>query len=145
MARKKPLPEEISLEDYQRLIKKKRRPKYNNIETTVDGIIFDSILESQDYLKLKDRLEHGEISDLILQPRYELQPSFKYRGRTIRKIEYVADFQFVENDTGQLIAWDSKGRRLPLFNLKEKLFFYKYGDSIELRVVGVKKKPKKKG
>lgn len=39
----------------------------------------------------------GKISNLQLQPRFLLQESFKKNGKTYRKIEYVADFQYIEN------------------------------------------------
>lgn len=80
--------------------------KYSNIKTVVDGIKFDSRKEANYYCELKLLLRQGIIKDLVLQPRFELQPSFKLNGKTIRKIEYVADFQYMEQ--GKTIVVDTK-------------------------------------
>lgn len=48
------------------------------------------------YSELKIRERAGEISDLVLQPRFLLQDSFEYHGKVYSKMEYVADFQYVE-------------------------------------------------
>lgn len=109
--------------------------KYGNRKTEVDGYKFDSLAESRRYLELKLLERGGAISDLELQPRFELQPSFKRGKKTIRKIEYVADFAYTEN--GQRVIEDVKGGKATqtqVFALKSKLFQFKYPD-LELKVV----------
>lgn len=101
--------------------------KYNSTKVTLDGIKFDSKKEARRYKELKLLERAGEIKDLKLQPRYTLQESFKYEGATIRKIEYVADFQYEEKD-GQLVTEDTKGYRTETYKLKKKLFLKRYGD-----------------
>ena len=59
----------------------KSKNKYNATKTTVDDIKFDSIGESRRYSELKLLERAGAISELELQPRFELQPSFKKNGR----------------------------------------------------------------
>lgn len=97
--------------------------------------MFDSAKEAGRYVELTLLARAGEISNLRLQPRYELQPSFKRGKKTVRKIEYVADFEYVEN--GVTVAEDVKGGRgtqTEVFRLKAKLFQFKY-PSIELKVI----------
>ena len=109
--------------------------KYHARKVVADGLTFASQAEYYDYLKLRDREEHGEISGLRLQPRYLLQAAFVYRGQKVAKIEYVADFEFLED--GVTVAWDTKGgtaTMTPVFRLKLKLAQARY-PQIEFRVV----------
>lgn len=53
-------------------------------------------------------------------------------GKTFRKIEYVADFQYEQD--GKIIVEDVKGMETDVFKLKKKLFEYKYKD-LELRII----------
>ncbi len=94
--------------------------KYKNKKTQVDMYVFDSAKEAQRYRELKLLEKAGEISNLELQPRFLLQDSFKKNGRTYRKVEYVADFQYVEN--GKTIVEDVKGIQTDVFKLKHKIF-----------------------
>ena len=66
--------------------------KFGNIKTTIDGILFDSKLESRFYEYAKQLKEMGKIKDFEMQVKYEIFPSFKKNGKSWRKIEYVADF-----------------------------------------------------
>lgn len=73
----------------------------------------------------------GEIKDLQRQVRYELQPSYKINGKTIRKIEYIADHVYYEN--GELVVEDvkpSKTFQTDVYKIKKKMFMYKYGMEI---------------
>lgn len=109
-----------------------RYRKYNNKKVTIDNITFDSIGESRRYQELKLLERAGEISDLQLQPKFELQPTFKKNGKTHRAITYTADFQYVEN--GQTVIEDFKGFETKDFKMRKKMFEYKYSD-LELRIV----------
>ena len=106
--------------------------KYKNTKIVVDNIKFDSNLEATRYKELKLLLRAGEISNLELQPRFLLQDSFKKNGRTFRKIEYVADFKYIEN--GKTIVEDVKGMQTDVFKLKHKIFEKVYPD-LELRII----------
>lgn len=101
--------------------------KYNSKKTIVDGIEFDSKKEANRYCELNLLESAGEIKNLQLQPRFILQESFKYQGKTERKIEYVADFMYEEKD-GQVVVEDTKGFKTDVYKLKRKLFLKKYGD-----------------
>lgn len=106
--------------------------KYRNKKVQVDRYIFDSIRESQRYKELKLLERAGTITDLELQPRFLLQDSFKKNGRTFRKIEYIADFKYIEN--GKTIVEDVKGMQTDVFKLKHKIFEKVYPD-LELRII----------
>ena len=107
--------------------------KYNNIKTIINGIKFDSKAESERSCELKLLEKAGQIHDLVLQPKFILQPSFKHDGKTNRAITYVADFSYTED--GKSIVEDVKGVETAVFKLKEKMFLRAYGDSHELRIV----------
>lgn len=99
--------------------------KYHAKKTEVDGIKFDSKRESEWYKKYREMEKKGEIRDLELQPRFELQESFRKHGKAYRRIEYVADFRFTDKNGIDHIV-DVKGMITPVYKLKKKLFEYKY-------------------
>ncbi len=109
-----------------------RRNKYGNKKAIVDNHLFSSIGESRRYQELKLLERAGEISDLQLQPKFELQPKFKKNGKTHRAITYTADFQYIED--GKVIIEDFKGFETRDFKMRKKMFEYKYPD-LELRIV----------
>ena len=106
--------------------------KYKNKKTQIDMYIFDSTKEAKRYRELKLLEMAGEISNLELQPRFLLQESFKKNGKTYRKIEYVADFKYIEK--GKTKVEDAKGLQTDVFKIKHKLFEKKYPD-LELRII----------
>lgn len=99
--------------------------KFRAKKTTVDGITFDSKKEADYYCELCMRRCAGEVVDFDLQVPFELQPSFKWQGKTIRAIKYVADF-VVQNRDGSEEVIDVKGVRTETYKVKKKLFQYKY-------------------
>lgn len=102
-----------------------KKNKYNAKKTMVNGIKFDSKAEAARYKILKKREATGEISELTLQPRFTLQEKFKHGGKTIRKIEYIADFEYSKN--GKQVVEDVKGVKTDVYKLKKKMFLLKYG------------------
>ncbi|MEG0250274.1 MAG: DUF1064 domain-containing protein [Peptostreptococcus sp.] len=104
---------------------KKKKSKYRAKKMELDGILFDSKKEAQRYSELK-MLEKGSIiKDLELQPRFLLQDKFVYQGKTIRKIEYIADFKYID-EKGNTVVEDVKGLKTDVYNIKKKLFLNKY-------------------
>lgn len=98
--------------------------KYNAIKTKVDNIQFDSYAEARRYRQLK-LLEEGEvISGLVLQPKFVLLDSYKYKGKTVRGINYIADFMYIED--GKKVVEDVKGVRTKEYKIKSKLFIKRY-------------------
>lgn len=106
--------------------------KYRNKKVILDDYVFDSTQESRRYKELKLLLKAGKIQNLELQPHFLLQESFKKNSKTYRKVEYIADFQYIEN--GKIIVEDVKGMQTDVFKLKHKLFEKKYPD-LELKII----------
>jgi hypothetical protein len=101
--------------------------KYGNKKTTYKGISFDSKKECEYFIYLSRLEALGDISELKRQVRFELQPSFKHNGKTIRSINYVADFTFKDKD-GQLHIVDVKGSKNTLtdvYKIKKKMMQFK--------------------
>lgn len=118
---------------------KKKANKFKAQKTVVDGIKFDSKIESQYYSHLKQEKEKGLIKDFSLQPAYELQPKFEYMGISRQAIKYVADFLIHHNDGSEVIV-DIKGQPTTDAKLKRKLFEYKYPDKHLRWIVWVAKR-----
>lgn len=112
----------MSVMEYQ--ASQKKQSKYNNTKVLYNGIAFDSQLECKRYQQLVLLEKAGLISNLVLQVRYELQPAFTYQGKRVRAIEYISDFQYVEN--GITVLEDTKGYTTKDFLLKEKMLKYRY-------------------
>jgi len=93
--------------------------KYRAKKTTVDGIKFDSKKEAARYRDLKLLEKAGEITDLELQPKYDLIVNDTKCGF------YKADFRYIEN--GKEVVEDVKGMKTPVYNIKKKLIKAIYG------------------
>lgn len=106
--------------------------KYRNKKVQVDMYVFDSIQESRRYKELKLLERAGKIQNLELQPHFLLQDSFRKNGKTFRKIEYIADFKYIEN--GKTIVEDVKGIQTEVFKIKHKIFEKIYPE-LELRII----------
>ena len=106
--------------------------KYHNQKTIVNGINFDSKREANRYCELRLLEKAGVIKYLELQPRFLLQPSFRKNRKLHRKIEYIADFSYVENNN--LVVEDVKGVETEVFKLKRKMFEYRYPE-YELKII----------
>jgi hypothetical protein len=109
--------------------------KYQSKKTIVDGIAFDSKAEARRYCELKMLEKAGEIADLQLQFAFQLQPPFRKNGKTIRAINYIADFVYTDTRKCRIVVEDVKGFKTKEYQLKKKLFEYKYPD---LTIVEIK-------
>ena len=105
--------------------------KYGNVKIKVDGHTFDSKKEADRYYELKLMQRAGMITDLELQPEYILQEGFKKGGKTWRPIIYRADFRY-KDERGNVVVEDVKGFRTKEFEIKQKLFEYKYEERLTL-------------
>ncbi len=113
----------------------KRYSKYNAKKSTVDGHTFDSIREADRYCELKLLEKAKEIRNLELQPRFLLQDKFKDKmGTTHRKIEYVADFMYIDKDDKKIVE-DVKGMMTGVYKLKKKLFLNLYDSEYDFREI----------
>lgn len=104
--------------------------KYHNKKVLYKDMIFDSKKERDYYIILEALEKNGEISDLKWQVPFELQPKFKFNGKTIRAITYIADFTYIKD--GQLVIVDTKGYRTEIYKLKKKMMQYRGYDIKEV-------------
>lgn len=105
--------------------------KYHNKKCEYKGLKFDSLKERNHYIVLEHLEKTNQIKDLKRQVKFELQPSFKLNGKTIRAINYIADFTYLKD--GVLVIVDVKSeitRKDKVYILKKKMFQYKYGMDI---------------
>ena len=100
------------------------RSKYGSKKTTVDGIVFDSAVESRRWLDLQQMERDGLITGLQRQVAFVLAPSVKFAGARARKpaVKYWADFVYTRD--GARVVEDCKSpatAALPAFRLKRHL------------------------
>lgn len=105
----------------------RRFSKYNAKKVEVDGIKFDSKVEAEYYLHLKEQVDTGEIQGFERQVKMTLQDSFYLEGvkGKIRAITYVVDFKITEKD-GSITYIDVKGIETDVFKMKRKMFMNRY-------------------
>ena len=110
----------------------RKRPinKYHNTKVIYDGIKFDSKRECNYYKKLKLLERVGEITDLQRQVPFCLQPSYKFKGKKVRAIMYIADFVYVDKNKDFHVV-DVKGFRTDGYKIKKKMFEYLFNKEIE--------------
>ena len=120
-----------------------KKSKYGANKTEVDGITFDSRKEARRYAQLKLMERAGAISDLQLQVKFILIPAQRepdktgkrggvIKGKTIeRECSYIADFVYVDNDTGETVVEDAKGMKTEVYKIKKKLMLYVHGVKIK--------------
>lgn len=102
----------------------------NKSKRTYNGIVFDSILEMRYYRDyVLPKMESGDITDVKLQVKYELQPKFIHDKKIVHAINYVADFVLTFPD-GHIEVIDTKGCPDSVAKLKRKMFWYVYPDVI---------------
>lgn len=124
--------------------KTKSSGKITHKNKTVDGIKFDSIMESEFYTYVKELKSQGKIIDFELQPKFLLQDKFiivdgkviegndkqfnklkkESKAETVRAINYIADFKLICKN--EVFIIDVKGIKTADFKLKEKMFIHKY-------------------
>lgn len=104
--------------------------KYHNKKVIINGIKFDSKKEANRYSDLLLLEKVNLIKNLELQKRFELQPSYKFKGKIIRAIYYICDFYYYDVKKEKWIIEDTKGYRNEVYKLKKKLFEYKYNQEI---------------
>ena len=90
-----------------------RTDKAGKEARTVDNVCFHSKKEATRYTELKLAQTVGMISDL------ELQPSFDLKVNGILICRYKADFRYRQDR--QQVVEDAKGFKTPEYKLKKKL------------------------
>ena len=93
----------------QSTVKVPLKQKYGNIKT--NG--FDSVKEYKRYQELQIMVQLGEISQLILQPKFDIL------FNNMKICTYKGDFQYLK--AGITVVEDTKGFRTPIYMIKKKL------------------------
>lgn len=88
-----------------------KKPKYNNVKTAVDGVLFDSKAEARRYRELQAAQRAGEVRWFSRQPSFLLPGNIRYRP----------DFIVCGKD-GRLWLEDVKGVETQAFRLKRRLW-----------------------
>ena len=104
----------------------KKRTKYSNVKVIIDGIKFDSKKEGAHYYKLKALQAAGKITNLTLQPKFDIAASVILDGTKRRVRYYIADFSYID-DAGKLVVEDVKGYKTELYKLKRHLVKERHG------------------
>ena len=103
---------------------KEQENKYKNVKTiriiNHKEVSFDSIKEAEYFDELCLKLKAGIIKELKRQPHFDIIPTIKHQGKTLRKIIYIADFSYIEN--GVTFVVDVKGFRTDVYKIKKRLF-----------------------
>ena len=105
--------------------KRSVKSKYRNVKTVLDGITFDSKAEARRYAQLKIQEMAGEITELTLQPVYELAPAVVIEGRKRPAIRYKADFEYMRGS--HIVIEDVKGVATPVYRIKRHLMMWVLG------------------
>lgn len=103
--------------------------KYHNTRVTVDNIKFCSKKEASRYLELKLLEKAKLITNLELQVHFDLIPDYKINGKTNRKVVYVADFAYFD-ENGNRVVEDVKGMKTEVYKIKKKLMAWIYNIDI---------------
>lgn len=108
----------LSVAEYRKLRPSPKRRKYGNTKTVIDGHTFDSKHEAKRYAILKRREKAGEITGLLLQPRYPISIN------SIMVCTVVPDFRYFDKTLEREIVEDAKSpitRKNRAYRLKNKL------------------------
>lgn len=124
---------------------KAKGSKYKAKKVKVGDIEFDSKKEANRYVELQFLLEKGKIKDLELQKEFVLIPTQREpdiigkrggvkKGKVIEQsVKYIADFVYIDTETGETIVEDVKGFRdkasagVAKYIIKRKMMLYFYG------------------
>jgi hypothetical protein len=130
------MPLRMSARDAASLQGKPKRSKYGAKRTEFDGIVFASKAEATRYQELRVLERKGLISDLELQPVFELAPAVKLDGKTKPALRYVADFRYCDKVHHGSVVEDVKGMQTQVFRIKRHLMKTVLG--IEVKLVGAR-------
>jgi hypothetical protein len=100
-----------------------KKRKYSNVKCEYDGIKFDSLREMRRYKHNLLRLQAGEITEIELQPRFDIIINGKFCGF------YKGDFKLTLPN-GDIVIEDSKGMKTVVYNLKKKIIQAMYSITI---------------
>ena len=106
--------------------------KYGNQRVTDEqGLKFDSKAEHRHWLHLAALAKAGKIMDLRRQVPFELAPAVVIQGRKKRALCYVADFCYVDCETGEQVVEDVKGAVTDVWRIKLHLMATVHGIEVK--------------
>lgn len=105
---------------------KKKRNKFGAVRVTIDGITFASKAEAEDYKNLKLAESRGKITNLELQPKYDLLVN------GIKIGTYKADFKFYDVERKEWVVADRKGFDTAISKRSRKHVKAQYGIEVEI-------------
>jgi hypothetical protein len=130
--------------------RRRKISKYQNKKVLIGGQVYDSILEYRRGQQLMLLQRAGEISNLRRQVSYELIPAQREKSTRVYKkgpkkglpvpgkvieqaTEYVADYVYTDNKTGDTIVEDTKSKptRTKDYVIKRKLMLWRYGIRVQ--------------
>ena len=117
---------------YQSVVGEERTAKYRNEKVIVNGISFDSRKEARRYKELALLEQVGSITGLQRQVKFVLIPAQREKGPNGKlhvvehECSYVADFVYVDTETGKTVVEDVKSpaTRTKAYIIKRKLMRY---------------------
>ena len=94
--------------------------KFGNKPTVVNGIKFQSKLESDRFQQLLWLEKAEEITGLVLQPEFQILKGYRVAstGEKVRSRFYIADFMYFDTRLNKWIVEDTKGMETSEFRLK---------------------------
>ena len=111
---------------------KRSGKKFNNKIIEYDGFEFHSEKEKRRFLELKMLEKAGEITDLILQPKFTFPLRYVHSHRLGKEITYTADFQYKER-TGDIVVEDVKSvptAKIEAYKIKKALMKHFFGITV---------------
>lgn len=123
----------ITASEYRKSLKP-AKSKYGNRKVEMHGKVFDSQKECNRFMELEVMRRCNQISNLELQPKFELIPAqyevVNGKRRCIeRACSYIADFCYLR--FGELVVEDTKGFLTKEYRIKRKLMLHVHGIQIK--------------
>jgi hypothetical protein len=88
---------------------------------------FDSKKEAKRYRELQIMEKAGYIYQLQTQVKFELIPSQYIEGKCVeRAVNYIADFVYIDGETGLQVVEDTKGVKTKDYIIKRKLMLFRH-------------------
>ena len=110
-----------------RIKEKTNKSKFGNVLTSYNGKTFDSKREAERYQELKLLERAGEITALMTQVPFLIEPA----NRKNRAVKYRADFVYLDCRTNKWVVEDAKGFKTSVYKIKKKSMFNRYGIEIQ--------------
>lgn len=114
------------------MISIRKRSKYRNKKTTMDGQCFDSRKEARYFSYLKALQDRGDIKSLKCQVKFDfkINDQFLRYVDSNRVIKYVADFEYFDMYGNRKIV-DVKGIKTRDYLIKKALMMAVHGILVE--------------